>query len=83
MHTSMISSKGQVTIPLAIRQRLGLHEGDRVVFVIEGEKTILRPAASAVNPFEKYAGALPAFSTRDEINHWVAEMRDEDDPEKA
>jgi hypothetical protein len=30
------------------------------------------------NPFEKYAGALPAFSSKEEINAWVRGLRDED-----
>ena len=32
MLTSTVSSKGQVVIPAEVRQRLGLHPGDRVVF---------------------------------------------------
>ncbi len=42
--SSTISSKGQITVPLEIRRRLGLKEGDRVEFVVEGEKTVIRPA---------------------------------------
>jgi hypothetical protein len=30
------------------------------------------------NPFEKYAGALPAFSSQEEINAWVRGLRDEE-----
>jgi hypothetical protein len=30
------------------------------------------------NPFEKYAGALPAFSSLQEINSWVRSLRDEE-----
>ncbi len=30
------------------------------------------------NPFEKYAGALPAFSSQEEITTWVRGLRDED-----
>ncbi len=30
------------------------------------------------NPFEKYAGALPAFSSKEEINEWVRSLRDEE-----
>jgi hypothetical protein len=30
------------------------------------------------NPFEKYAGALPAFSSREEIIKWVRDLRDEE-----
>jgi AbrB family looped-hinge helix DNA binding protein len=31
-----IASKGQVTIPIDVRQQLGLHEGDEVEFVVDG-----------------------------------------------
>jgi AbrB family looped-hinge helix DNA binding protein len=31
-----ITSKGQVTIPIDVRQQLGLHEGDEVSFVVDG-----------------------------------------------
>ena len=31
-----ITSKGQVTIPVSIREQLGLHEGAEVEFVVEG-----------------------------------------------
>ncbi len=79
MHpSSSISSKGQVTIPQEVRLRLGLQEGDRVEFVVEGERTLIRPARQAQNPFERYVGALGTFSGGvEEINAWVAELRDE------
>lgn len=76
--SSTISSKGQVTIPVEVRHRLGLKEGDRVEFVFEEGRTFLRPAQSERNPFEAYVGALPAFSTRKEIHDWVREMRGDD-----
>jgi AbrB family looped-hinge helix DNA binding protein len=75
---STISSKGQITVPLEIRRRLGLKEGDRVEFVVEGERTIIRPAQPAENPFDKYVGALPAFRSKREINAWVRSLRDEE-----
>jgi hypothetical protein len=34
--------------------------------------------SSSENPFEKYAGALPAFSSRKEVNKWVRDLRDEE-----
>jgi AbrB family looped-hinge helix DNA binding protein len=37
MQTSALTSKGQVTIPAGVRRRLGLHPGDRVGFIVEGE----------------------------------------------
>jgi antitoxin PrlF len=75
---STISSKGQITVPIEIRRRLGLREGDRVEFVVDGERTIMRPAQPPENPFEKYAGALPAFRSKREINAWVSGLRDEE-----
>lgn len=30
-----ISSKGQITLPRAVREALSLHEGDQVVFRVE------------------------------------------------
>ena len=76
-HSSVISSKGQVTVPQEIRIRLGLKEGDRVEFVVEGGNTIIRPVRAAENPFEAYAGALEGAFPEGvrEINAWVDEMR--------
>ena len=39
-----MTSKGQVTIPKSVRQQLGLREGMRVAFVVEGDHAVLRPA---------------------------------------
>lgn len=83
MPSSTISSKGQITIPIEVRHRLGLKEGDKVEFVLEEGRTVLRPAQAQRNPFEAYVGVLPAFSTRQEINAWIREMRGDDFEEDA
>jgi AbrB family looped-hinge helix DNA binding protein len=75
--SSTISSKGQVTVPVEVRHRLGLKEGDRVEFVFESGRTILRPARGETNPFSAFVGVLPAFKTREEINAWVRDLRDD------
>jgi AbrB family looped-hinge helix DNA binding protein len=76
--SSTISSKGQVTVPIEVRHRLGLKQGDRVEFVFEDGKTVLRPSRPATNPFTAYLGVLPAFSSVEEINAWVRDLRDDD-----
>lgn len=76
--SSTISSKGQITVPLEIRNRLGLKTGDRVEFVVEKDRTAIRPARAPENPFLKYIGALPAFSSIHEANEWVRTLRDEE-----
>jgi len=74
-----ITSKGQVTIPQEVRQRLGLKQGDQVAFIVENGVTILKPARGEENPFARYAGALGGFETKEEVNAWVRELRDEED----
>lgn len=74
-----VTSKGQVTIPQEVRQRLGLKQGDQVAFIMEAGMTILKPARGEENPFARYAGALGSFQTKEEVNGWVSELRDEED----
>jgi antitoxin PrlF len=76
---SRITSKGQVTVPIEIRRRLGLRQGDQVEFREHAGETIITRAAQAENPFEKYRGILAGklkcpFDSR----KWQAELRDED-----
>jgi AbrB family looped-hinge helix DNA binding protein len=79
-NSSTISSKGQITVPQEIRNRLGLVTGDRVEFVVEGEQTVIRPWRPVANPFEKYAGILGTFpGGRPEISAWLRDLRDDED----
>jgi len=41
--TSSVTSKGQVTIPKALRQQLGLARGSRVSFQLVGDHIEVRP----------------------------------------
>jgi len=41
--TSSITSKGQVTMPKALRQQFGLARGSRVTFALVGDHIELRP----------------------------------------
>lgn len=78
METSTVTSKGQITIPKAVRDRMRLKAGDKLEFRIEESgMTSVRRARPAENPFEKFRGiARGAFKNRKEINAWIAEMRD-------
>jgi antitoxin PrlF len=80
--SSKISSKGQITVPRQIRNRLGLKPGDRVEFLTDDGRTVIRPARAAENPFTKYVGALPAFSSVRDINTWIRTLRDEEADER-
>ena len=77
-YSSVVSTKGQVTIPQEVRVRLGLRVGDRVEFVVEDKQTIIRPARGEGDPFEKYRGALGTFpGGRKEIEAWIRDLREE------
>jgi AbrB family looped-hinge helix DNA binding protein len=39
--TAKVTSKGQITVPKAVRDALGLQEGDQVVFRVEGRRAVL------------------------------------------
>lgn len=47
MSTSTLTSKGQVTIPKRLRERLGLRVGDRLRFQIDADgKLLVQPESS-------------------------------------
>ena len=54
--TAKVTSKGQVTLPKALRQALGIREGDDIVFRVEGGRAVL----ARVPHFLEMEGAIPA-----------------------
>jgi AbrB family looped-hinge helix DNA binding protein len=79
-YTGTLGSKGRVTIPVEIRQRLGLTTGDRIDFVIEGDRTVIRPCRDNPHPFEKQLGILGPFPDGEEgTKAWIDEMRGSDE----
>lgn len=73
MAKSKITTKGQVTIPKSVRERLGLRPGDQIEFVEDAagfrvQKRVL------VSPFKMYRGYLNGLAGRnpDEL---VEQMR--------
>ena len=49
MSTATLTSKGQVTIPVEVRQRMGLDTGDRIEFVLlENGEYAIKPAIDDV-----------------------------------
>lgn len=78
--SSTISSKGQVTIPIRIRQSLGVKSGDRVEFIERDGYIVVQPALPEENPFVEFVGMLPAFSGVEEIVGYYRDLRDDDVP---
>jgi antitoxin PrlF len=67
LRTSVVTRKGQVTIPIEIRRALGLEEGDQVLFRLAGGKTELLPGASVTSlTAGSLANDIAALSPREE-----------------
>jgi len=45
MEVAKITSRGQITIPIDIRRKLGVREGDKVVFIEDQNRIIVANAA--------------------------------------
>ena len=51
-----VTSKGQVTIPKAIREFMGIHPKDKIDFVLEENKVILR----SIKTLKDLRGSVPS-----------------------
>src|SRR4051794_29290082 len=56
---SSVTSKGQVTIPLEVRRRLGVGTPDKVAFVLDDDVVRLQPATTSLASLYGSVPALP------------------------
>jgi len=61
MATSTLTSKGQITVPRVVRERLGMKQGDRLEFALEARmaavETARRPRRWPSSPATLVTGA--------------------------
>lgn len=57
--TATLTSKGQVTVPLLVRQELGLNAGDTIEFDCERGKAVVRPVRGKLSSFGILKDKLP------------------------
>ena len=43
MPVSVLTSKGQTTIPKDVRNLLGLEPNDKIIYMVEGKRVVLKP----------------------------------------
>ena len=73
MPTSKLTSKGRITMPKEVRDRLGLRPGDKVEFMPDDSCYVVRKHV-AESPFRKYVGYLSDLAGQD-VDELVEEMR--------
>ena len=63
---SSVTSKGQVTIPIAVRRHLGVSAPDKIAFVVDDDgRVALRPAKRSLRDLRGIVPALPGRVTTD------------------
>jgi AbrB family looped-hinge helix DNA binding protein len=77
---SKITSKGQLTMPVAIRRALGVKEGDMVVFEVSKEGQVRVRPEKKQGRFAKYKGAgLGDIKTKAQMDAWLKDLRGRDE----
>jgi antitoxin PrlF len=73
MSKSKVTSKGQITIPKQVRNRMGLRTGDELEFIEDGGRYRIKKCLPA-NPLKKYRGYLRDLAGQDP-DKVIEEMR--------
>ncbi|MDR2571438.1 MAG: AbrB/MazE/SpoVT family DNA-binding domain-containing protein [Oscillospiraceae bacterium] len=81
MELAKITMRGQITIPVRIRKRLGVRDGDKVIFVEENGRVIIENAAMIAlkNAQDSFVGEADRLGLKNEqdIVRMVKEVRRE------
>ena len=81
MEIAKITSKGQITIPIDIRKKLNLKDGDKVIFIEDGGKIVLANAAKVafLNVQKAFGGEAIrlGLSNEQDVVNMVDEVRKE------
>lgn len=81
MEIAKVMSKGQVTIPVNIRKKLNLKEGDKVVFIEKDGNMLIANSAMLVlkKIQDEFAGEAERLrlNTEEDVVNLVKEVREE------
>jgi len=80
MNLAKVSANGQVTVPVEIRKKLNLKEGDKIIFFErrDGEVVINNASATAIIGAQKaFAGTAREFgvNSEEDVQRLVDEIR--------
>ena len=76
MIVAKITSKGQVTIPKKVREKLGVHPGESLGFEEKGNLIFIKKAVTK-SPFDRWVGKLKHLKGR-RSDDLVKDMRGHD-----
>ena len=65
--TSTISSKGQITVPKRVRERLGLRSGSVVEFDLIDGGVVVRKGHRGARPVDRVRGVLERTTRTDDV----------------
>lgn len=81
MELAKVTSKGQITIPIDIRKKLGVKEGDKVLFLEDNGRIFLMNSSSAMlhTSQQAFAGEAERLGLQNEqdVVEPVAELHQE------
>jgi antitoxin PrlF len=74
MSSATVTSKGQITIPKDVRERLRLRPGTRVRFVVTGDNAAtLRRDTGSIKDLYGFLAPAPRTATIEEMNEAIVE----------
>ena len=68
--TVKVSEKGQIAIPIEIRESSGIHRGDELILVQEGNKILIEPAKKIQKHIEDDFSDLLRLSEKSLMTLW-------------
>ena len=81
MELAKVTSKGQITIPIEIRKKLGVKNGDKILFMEESGKIyIINSSMDALREAQKaFAGEADRLGLKndDDVMEMIKELRKE------
>lgn len=76
--SAKVMAKGQVTIPIDVRKVLGVSDGDRISFVVDGNSVrIVNAAIFAMQMLQNELSGEPDLPSDEEVMKLVNEIRNE------
>ena len=75
MNLARVSSNGQVTVPVEIRRKLNIKEGDKILFLENAKGEIVLQNSSRVAIHEAQAALGDVSSSEKEILQDIMELR--------